>query len=410
MEIKGPSIPVKPASLGSADLDSPRQIRAAVDSWKTNQLLRASVVDSNPQQTRLNVQGVLVETKTPTNLSLQTNQQLTVQVLSKNVVPDLKVVAIDKPVQQVIDQQLRTVLPRQQPLTHLFADLKAITTQPEVQRLLPNNLVQQFQNITQNVVPQASQLKTPEAIKQAIQRSGLFVEQQLGQAVSQNEKPPVNAEVNLRTALLRLAVLIKTTLATDLKIPVQATTPPAAQLLQHLQQQAPQAQATVASRLMDIANIEQLKLELLKQVEASLARIQTMQLASVKTDDTPNPLWAMELPIRNQNNTDIFDIRIQQEQQGKDQDIAKHRWSISIAFDIEGLGAIYVKASLLDEKVSATFWLSEPGTHELFADYLQTLHKRLQDAGLNIEQINLAQGIPEHKSSENWRPILDEKV
>ena len=409
MEIKGPNIPIKPASLGTADLDSPQQIRTSIDSWKTNQLLRASVIDSNPQQTRLNIQGVQVQTKTPQNLALQTNQQLTVQVLSKNAIPDLKIIDIEKPVQQVINQQLRNVLPKQQPITHLLADLKAVATRPEIQRLLPNNLLQSFQKITETI-PQANQLKTPEAIKQALQRSGLFTEQQLGQAVTQGQKPPVSTEVNLRTALLRLAVIIKATLANDVKIPLPAAAAPTANLIQHLQQQTPQPQATVASRLMDIANVEQLKLELLKQVEASLARIQTMQLTSVKTDDSTNPLWAMELPIRNQDNTDIFDIRIQQEQHGHDQDDAKHRWSVSIAFDIEGLGAIYVKASLLDDKISATFWLAEPETHELFSEYMQTLHKRLKDAGLDIEQLNLAQGIPDNKANENWQPIVDEKV
>jgi hypothetical protein len=135
-----------------------------------------------------------------------------------------------------------------------------------------------------------------------------------------------------------------------------------------------------------------------------------MQLTSVKTDETSNLLWAMELPLKNQDSTSIFDIRIQQEQQGHEQEQANHRWSLSIAFELEGLGPIYVKATLFNEKVSATFWLNEPETHKLFHEHLQTLQKRLQDAGLDIEQINLTRGKPEINTRSSWQRIVDEKV
>ncbi|MGD9390859.1 MAG: hypothetical protein PVG18_10360, partial [Thioalkalispiraceae bacterium] len=144
MEIKGTGLPpIRLPSLDAADLRQPASVRSTVENWKTNQILKAIVTETSPQQARLNIQGVITETRTPANLKLEVGQQLTVQVTSKNAIPDLKLLSVDKPVQQVVAEQLRTTLPRQQPVTPLLSDFKAINTRPELQRLLPPEVLQE---------------------------------------------------------------------------------------------------------------------------------------------------------------------------------------------------------------------------------------------------------------------------
>ena len=411
MEIKGtgqPPPPIKASNTELADSSKPQPVRSAVENWKTNQILKAIVTETNPQQTRLNIQGILAQTATPAKLELQVGQQLTVQVTSKNSVPDLKLLSIDKSPQQIVAEQLRTQLPRQQSITHLLSDIKAINARPEIQRLLPAEVIQQTKSFLA-VLPDIKHLKKPEAIKQALQNSGLFLEQNLAQARQSGTEN--NTQLDIRSLLLRLATLLRSSLNKIPTIPL----PPlqssyANSIANTLHKQTPQAQSTVASRLADIANAEQLKLEFIKQIESSLARIQSLQLTSVKTDETSNPLWALELPVRNQESLDLFDIRIQQERQGHENDEAKHRWSLSIAFDLEGLGPVHVRVSWFNEKISAIFWINQKDAHTLFSEHLQVLQQQLIKAGLDIEQLNLNEGQPDITSASSWQRILDEKV
>lgn len=409
MEIKGTDLPpLKVSTPEIAELSKTLPIKTAVESWKTNQLLKAFVTETNPQQTRLNIQGVLAQTATPAKLELQVGQQLTVQVISKNAVPDLKLISFDKPAQQIVAENLRTFLPKQQPLTPLLAEFKTISKQPQLQQLLPGDFVQQVKKFIANL-PEPAQLKNPGEIKQVFQRSGIFLEQNLTQA-SQTGKTNI-VDTDLRSVLLRLAALLRTSLNQPSALSTPSLESSLAQsITSTLLKQTPQPQASVASRLADIANAEQLKLEIIKQIESSIARMHSLQLTTVKTDDTFNPLWAVEIPVRHQDSLDLFDIRIQEEEQGKDNDTTKHRWTLSLAFELEGLGAIHVRVSFFEEKISATFWVKEPGAHKIFSEHLQVLQQRLKNAGLEIERLNINEGEPNLNSTRSWQRILDEKA
>jgi hypothetical protein len=118
----------------------------------------------------------------------------------------------------------------------------------------------------------------------------------------------------------------------------------------------------------------------------------------------------MEIPVRNQASLDLFDVRIQQEQQNDNQREAKHRWSFQLAFDLDGLGPVYVRVSWFNEKVSANFWVKQQQTHELFSDYLEILQGRLLKAGLDIDRLNLNHGEPQALPAQGKQPILDEKA
>ncbi|MGD8526792.1 MAG: flagellar hook-length control protein FliK [Thioalkalispiraceae bacterium] len=409
MEIKGTGLPpIRLPSLDAADLRQPASVRSTVENWKTNQILKAIVTETSPQQARLNIQGVITETRTPANLKLEVGQQLTVQVTSKNAIPDLKLLSVDKPVEQVVAEQLRTTLPRQQPVTPLLSDFKAINTRPELQRLLPPEVLQEAKKFLA-ALPEAKQLAKPETIKQALQNSGVFLEHKLAQATTATAEPQTDRD--LRAILLRLANLLRNNLPQATATSRQTTpSSEASPRLNHLLAQLPQPQPAVASRLPDVVNAELLKLELFKHIESSLARIQGLQLTSVKTDDTSNPLWAMEIPVRNQASLDLFDVRIQQEQQNDNQREAKHRWSFQLAFDLDGLGPVYVRVSWFNEKVSANFWVKQQQTHELFSDYLEILQGRLLKAGLDIDRLNLNHGEPQALPAQGKQPILDEKA
>jgi len=150
----------------------------------------------------------------------------------------------------------------------------------------------------------------------------------------------------------------------------------------------------------------------LKDVDASLSRIQLTQLTQQPIEPEQKPSWVFEIPIKNNNNLDLFQFKIEKEQHShSEQENEKIGWTIQIAFNIEELGQVYSTISIHQKKTSITFWSEQIQTVATFNQHIQYLQTELEGSGLIVDQLNCIRGSPPANFNQSInKNILDEKA
>ncbi len=173
---------------------------------------------------------------------------------------------------------------------------------------------------------------------------------------------------------------------------LQALYPPPANLY------AGTPQPSAAATLQATDSLRQLLNLLLGQTEASLSRLNIMQMQSHPVETEQKPMWILELPIKHEQRTDVFQLRISRdrnEQQDSDSgEKQPEHWMIQIAFELEELGPVRARVRLAANELNAVFWMEQEQTTMLFRRHLKNLQEKLQSAGIGIGQITCMTGIP----------------
>lgn len=178
-----------------------------------------------------------------------------------------------------------------------------------------------------------------------------------------------------------------------------------------LRSQVPQAQAQVPPSLAGILNRDGALGELLGQVEGALARIQVHQLQTAATDQQHRPVWIMELPVRTEHGIDLFDLRIQRDNENHAEGDPKAPWTVSLAFDLEKLGAIRAQITLYGEdRISTSFWAEQQETSTYFNQHLDKLERRFKQVGLDVAKVSCRCGKPPSPPASAEPRLVDEKV
>jgi len=307
---------------------------------------------------------------------------------------------------QKIKQSLQMQMAKTQPSTPVTATEK---TAQSLKQAITQSLQMQ-QGKTQPSTPPSPTDKTAQTLKQAIQQS---LQIQQGKALSSTTASPADiSSADLKLGLLRLLGAIHqitrtastTTPHTPLSQvhsqPLPFTPPP-------LKGNTPQTQPQAKADLAGLTNLPLLLLELAKQVESSLARTQLHQAASLPASEQSPTNLAFELPIRNNEQIDIFDIIInEEEKQNQAEKDSKQQWGISIAFDLGGLGPVHAKLKMIDNKVSTTFWAENAETTQLFNKHLENLRQRFHQAGLESSELCCYPGTPPVPASSKLPHIV----
>jgi len=157
-------------------------------------------------------------------------------------------------------------------------------------------------------------------------------------------------------------------------------------------------QAPAAATLLNTDNLRQMLNLLLGQTEASLSRLQLMQVQSHPLETEQKPAWILELPVKYQERTDVFQLRIsrdREEQQDNERgDKQPEHWMIQIAFELEELGPVRARVRLAANELNAVFWMEHEQTTMLFRRHLGDLQQKLEASGIGIGQITCMTGIP----------------
>jgi len=421
-------------------------LQKLLQNLQPGQLLKATVVNqasAGSVRLKISTQELIAYTK----LRLETGQKLTMEVTKGGNRPELRLLR-ERTNTEVQSQILRQALPRQIPQARLFNTLQLIAqatpellqkllpellrkstqgqgenrstpssqktgleqlqkmlselpqkqlpnptqkiteSQPSTIKALPSDLQKAIQAILTRALPRGSNISAPQ-IRQALLNSGLFLETNLAFG------HPAQASGDLKANLLNLLLLLRGYLHSK-----------QGQSQHQTVKLNPKAAAASNNRML-----LQLFGELLRQTEGSLARIQTHQLSSLPTEESPAQIWQFELPIQQPDRIDSFLIRLEQEQKGK-RNQAAAAWKITLNFDFSPLGPIEAKLSLRGEEISATFLAEQANSAALLSQNLTRLNNAFIRVGLKVGLLHSQQGeikpLPTTPSTATF--LLDEKA
>ena len=403
MEINGPQLPPRPA--GTPQLNALAQLRVG-------QILQAVVLKATVDKIALlqvRNQQIRVETQAP----LTQGQRIEAEVVQIGANPILK---LRTPIQtpssapQAINTAMKQALPKQMGLAPLLANLRALSRVQSASNLLPPLISEAIKKVISSL-PQRGQVTTASGLKEALRNSGLFLENKLSASKS-NEAGTLAKDV--KTSLLQLIAQTSASTKAAGQTPVpQATlitteakslaTPP-------LRPAKPQPQGKALPTTSGMSNLLQILGEVGKQAEGALARLNLLQLTSLPQQDQSNPLWFFELPIHDQDKTDIFQL-IVEEESNEQEDAQNKQWGIMLSFDLENLGPMYVKLNYFNEQISATVWAENSKTAAFVNRELSELSKRFEQAEVEIGKLHCQQGTPsETEITSVNQTVLDIKV
>jgi len=440
MDIKGPtgSIPVDNEAVQVEPSAASRQSRNTQSSPSQSVLLKLSpslfklgqVLDVIVTKVEQNALLLMLQNKmtdpdgNPLNIQLraprtqpaEVGQRLQVQVTDvKQNIPTLQVMDSQRPA-LVLADLINQAQAKQQPLQQLLNNLVQVKSTDALLNALPKQVTEHIDTLWR-ALPEASQLQRPDTMRQAFLHAGPFLESQLLKAEQSNAR--FFPALDTKTSLLRLAEALRQQnlnpvsrqTNTTAQMPLTQTNP---QLLpqgntlsQHANTAAkhqppaarvdPNIPAPPSRQTQTLANMttNQLLELLTQQTEGSLQRTLTQQLQMLNADNIRQQL-AFELPIKHGDEIDVFDMRIHPDQQGSQQDGAEQErpWTVMMAFNLEGLGAVRAQISLVNDQISTHWWAEQQQTVDLFQQHMSTLQDRLSHVGLDVDKVKCQCGVP----------------
>lgn len=367
--------------------------------WRLGQVLEAVALAPSAQgRVTLRIGDSTVEARTP--VSVAAGQSLKLEVLRLGQQPILKLLNMDLVEADPASLAFRSALPRQAALGPLLANLAALGGNPP-NGALPPRVVELAAALLRQL-PDSAMLGTPERLQQALLDSGLFLEGRLASGATSGELAG-----DFKAGLLRLLE----TLRTDTPDTARPADLSGGQAPPPLRGGFPHPQAAVPPAALDHLPPQQAPAELLHQAEGALARLQLNQLASLPAAGDERAVWTTELPVRRDGGSDVIGLRIEQERDKGSKEAARHNWTVSLAFDLPGLGPVRARVSARGEQVAATFWAEREETVRLFQEHLDMLHRQLTDAGLEVGALACHTGVPADAVHNAYpRRLLDERA
>ena len=150
---------------------------------------------------------------------------------------------------------------------------------------------------------------------------------------------------------------------------------------------------------------------LIKQVDAGISRTQLHQLNSLLEPEGGKLGWSMEIPVKIDDKLHSIHLHLEKEQ-GSNED-AESVLTVNIALDLENLGPVYARITLIAENVGVVLWAERKETFELTQDHSEELKTNLNKSGLKSENISFHHGQPPQKpvlSKTQKSALLDVKV
>ena len=420
MEIKPPANDLYTAISRSISATSQSNLpNSTPPDWKVAQLIQAVITQITDKQLFLNIQGVKANTIKPTIPDLQIGDILKLQIEQLKPMPQFRIVSLQKATNtNLISQALRNVVSQNTEITPLLKNISFIATRPA---LRPSPLSVDVNTAVRDIfkqLPAAFNLKTASQVKSQLQNSGIFIESKIkNQIISVLQNTAINKTANIKTQvdsnlkpvleldlgaqLHRLANLIRTQLT-----PAKNTAPLNLNLNPHQnvakqinitrdnitvtqqpnRQQPNRAPAEQAS-LQNITQREEAMQTFLRQIESSLTHLQQTQLQNLNESQPGRPLWLMELPIKDGQDIDLFELRISEEENTQAEGEAKKIWNVTLQFNLTGLGKIKAHIKMQNDLVSAQFFSEKTETLTLFRENFDFLRGRLNYNGLNVGNI-----------------------
>lgn len=374
------------------------------------------------------------------NSTFKPNDKLQLEVVKLNPL-SINLKADNNQRNSLVLDKIRQLLP-QQPTVKASMD-KVVNAHQ--QQMLPEAVVKEFRQLLQHVLDKPAVVK-PEAFRQAIQNSGVFLERQLltnptttssndfkanllrlisaleTVITKSNQIVASDSKLNLKTLpaqvqsalevlaktpqdLSRLPAQIHTALASTGKTPTQLLSILVASI-NNLAGSSEESKAQVANlnQLLnkpDIASADKLPAqtrvlaaelvvlrELLREVEGVHAKLQFNQLSMLKDPDLPNApnVWLLDLPLKDKERLEMLQLSIEQHQrqQEDDEDI----WNVQLTLDTRNLGPLQATINMHAEDITVMLCAERPESAALLEENLDILNADLAKLGVNINHLS----------------------
>jgi len=175
----------------------------------------------------------------------------------------------------------------------------------------------------------------------------------------------------------------------------------------------PVAQATAGQAVTaeaDIVVLPTTQRALAEHVRGAVAQIEVNQLRTVSEASQGNNLWVLEIPVREQSgNLSFVKLNIE-ERQSKQRGEITRQWSLTVSLDVEPLGTMHAKVTLLDEQLHTTLWAERAETAELMRANVDWLHTQLRRSGLDAADIVCLEGQPKAAATMPTTSLIDTTV
>lgn len=351
---------------------------ASADSWRVGSVLAARTMGLN-EQNRFVIQigALTVEAEAP---GTQLPPQFQVRVLSLGPEPKLEVLG-SNPAEQVMAQAMRQRLPQQNGYAPLLATLGALAQRPLLRQLPP--AIRTALALLEHSIRTPVEISNEGGLREAIKRSGLFLESQLGRPQTDLG---VLGEDDWKAALLRLVEVldpvVRGTPDNDTETP-----PPLAQRGLAAQPRAPLPEPAQPG------DVDSLLSRLHGDVHAALARLEVAQL-----DAHQAGAWMIEIPLQGEGGQDILQIQLTPPQDPAEQPSC---WTLGFALDLPALGPLQGELQLRGLRLSVRLWAQRADSAERLERRFTELSQQLTANGLILDQLTCLVGLPVQQSTRS---------
>ena len=353
---------------------------ASAEGWRIGSVLSARPLGLTDQGLLVIQIGALtVEAEAP---GTQLPSQFQVRVLSLGPQPLLEIIGAQATTDTSVNQAMRERLPQQNGYAPLLATVTALAQWP-VLRQLPA-YVRNALALLEHSMSNPEELATGDGLRQAIERSGLFLESQLAQPGGDDASI---GQDDWKGALLRLLTALdgQPSLRDDNDINVA---PP-------LQSRGmtPQGRLALPPELAESNEAASFLPRLRSDVQAALARLEVAQLEASKV-----PAWMIEIPVQGQQGADVLQVRLEQHIKDGEQD---QHWTLGFALDLPSLGPVQGELVLRGLHLSVRLWAQQRESTARLEQQFDELRSRLAASGLSLDQLSCQTGLPQAGASRS---------
>ena len=337
----------------------------------------------------------IIKVQLPQNQSVAQNQQTTQNPAVQSNSTIANQAAQKAALQQTAMAALRESLPVQQPVSETLGKIQALLPQLST-AVRDNPVLQQAMQIIDKTTLKLSAETAPtgQAVKQSIQRSGVFHEAVMMQALQQASIPGSGTPL--------------TPVGDDLKGAFF-------QIFRQLTRSGNQTEGGSDRATTNNAKVsaeatadgkQTVQNQLARTLQEGLARIRSNQLQSSPATRGAEPATGTaiqtDIPIALNGQLSEVKVKIDQEIWPEEQDLQpgeeyKRRWVIDLSFSPPELGNLHARLLYQNEKLKTHLWVEQDEQLPGVSKKLHELKERLTALGIEIEEVRCQAGAPQQQ-------------
>ena len=347
---------------------------ASSEGWRIGSVLSARPLGISEQGLMvLQVGALTVEAEAP---GTKLPPQFQVRVLSLGAQPQLEILGAGSQLDGNVNQALRERLPQQNGYAPLLATMGALSQWSIVRQLPP--YLRSALALLEHSMSTPQEVSTGEGLRQAVNRSGIFLEAQLAQAPASDA---TTAHDDMKGALLRLVAILKGQPLVGESSDAEVDPP----LL--YRGVLPQGRFPLPPELANSSEATDFLPRLYTDVQAALARLEVAQLQAGVAN------WLVEIPIQDADGADVLQLLLKQQHEGE------QTWTLGFSLDLPSLGPIVGELQLRGLRLSLRLWAQHRDTVDRLEEQFEDMRSRLDATGLFLDQLSCQFGLPQAGNS-----------